>query len=1088
MTRKNIQTLWLSLVLPTALFMVVVSSTPSQAQGVWPPFMFTVKPVYQAGQITYNLFFLSYLEGGDLVDLDIRIPLPEGTRYVAGNAQESTEVSFDGQEVSFFTSVLKAGALPNASFVVEVIDPTQEIYTTQPWLAWKGQQPGDYLAKPVEVDLTKPAVNWSKWPFPKRLLLEASAVVADEVVTYYIFPLNYGGRMWDVIVNLPIPEGATFISAEPSGPFAAATFDGREVSFKAAELPQREQHPLQVKVSTKGVTSSALVTHAWAQWRNVGLGAGHFQSPKTDIRTGDLIVQPHTKGWVMADSFDDVPFGYYDVSSLAVQDEGDMFEAIFYTRDPLDPAGQPLLFVMYINPTCRPIRQYRLIYNHRINQAVLQSWNATTASWGEGQPVESSQAGPRKLVIQLPKTLLGNAESFCSLARVINTSQDYSAPLETEAIPDRTHIDSVAYYAVLATLSLADRIGYYRAAAINLEKLETVLAVLSPEQQTSLNPDKVETAINYLSSFSLDEIGPFSRDAQDLRDNELLKASHETRLATQAGPSEPQPGATPPPAAAIAAGLSGKLAIPLDSGQGFYNLHLLAMPTGQEIARIPDAHQPDFNYDGQRLLFDREGSGVNYIYEYNLPAHTEVPVTDIPHNEYPIYDLWGNRVAYGNTGLTLGRSEWARDENGDLLLTGNSITVEDALELLDDLEGDMPEFTPPELPGQPVEVSPYARHGFSGVILDHIRDEIRDHIRDEIRDQIGDEIRDYIRDEIRDQLGDAIREEIRDELLDQLGDALLDHLGDAIWDQLSEETRNQILHKEFTINLPYVASYYRPFMYVQCSLTPSQQEEDDRCQNVAAQGILYPDQMSEIQGRYPVWTANDMIVYNGCNTWSGSMHCGIYAVPAASTKRSSDGITPVRLTDQSSDLPADSQGGLITFTSRRDGNWEAYVMNLDGRQVLNLSQSPTSNDGLPAISPDGQTVAFVSDRSGRWAVWVVPATGGQATHVFDLPPEIPWAEGNRAWYTERISWGPDTATAPATWQPAPTPDYQALYPTPVAPANAISLPKLPATVEAQATPEPAPTAPPAAPISIPTSTPIVPTPTSTPPLTPTPKL
>ncbi len=47
------------------LLMIGVSSTPAQAQGVWPPFTFSVTPVYEAGQITCNLFFLSYLEGGD---------------------------------------------------------------------------------------------------------------------------------------------------------------------------------------------------------------------------------------------------------------------------------------------------------------------------------------------------------------------------------------------------------------------------------------------------------------------------------------------------------------------------------------------------------------------------------------------------------------------------------------------------------------------------------------------------------------------------------------------------------------------------------------------------------------------------------------------------------------------------------------------------------------------------------------------------------------------------------------------------------------------------------------------------------------
>jgi hypothetical protein len=127
------------------------------------------------------------------------------------------------------------------------------------------------------------------------LLLEASAVVADDVITYSLFPFNCGLRMWDMTVKLPLPEGTEFISAEGSGPFAAS-FDGREVSFKAVELPERERYTLQAKVSTAGVSEPAVVTHAWAQWRNVGFGVGRIQPPKTDIRTGDIVVQPHATG------------------------------------------------------------------------------------------------------------------------------------------------------------------------------------------------------------------------------------------------------------------------------------------------------------------------------------------------------------------------------------------------------------------------------------------------------------------------------------------------------------------------------------------------------------------------------------------------------------------------------------------------------------------------------------------------------------------------------------------------------------------------------------------------------------------------
>ena len=123
-------------------------------------------------------------------------------------------------------------------------------------------------------------------------------------------------------------------------------------------------------------------------------------------------------------------------------------------------------------------------------------------------------------------------------------------------------------------------------------------------------------------------------------------------------------------------------------------------------------------------------------------------------------------------------------------------------------------------------------------------------------------------------------------------------------------------------------------------------------------------------------------------------------------KRNSNGETPHKIADGTSLIPTDTQGGLIAFHARESGDWEAFVMGLDGGGMVNLSNSPVSSDGLPAISPDGQWVAFVSDRSGRWAVYVVPSSGGPATWLFDFPTPNPWGAGSdRDWTNERMSWG-----------------------------------------------------------------------------------
>jgi hypothetical protein len=199
----------------------------------------------------------------------------------------------------------------------------------------------------------------------------------------------------------------------------------------------------------------------------------------------------------------------------------------------------------------------------------------------------------------------------------------------------------------------------------------------------------------------------------------------------------------------------------------------------------------------------------------------------------------------------------------------------------------------------------------------------------------------------------------------------------------------------------------RPFIFVQCRLLPPHLETEARCRDIPGLGVLIPaGQMGEIEGTNPVWTSTDMIAYKGCNSWAGSRLCGIYIVPSASTKGLSDGFIPRQLTRDSSDIPADTKGNLITFTSQRDGNWEAYIMDLNGGGVKNLSNSPDSNDGLPTISPDGTWVAFVSDRGGLWAVWAVPVAGGEAEKLFDLPTDHSWGDGDRTWTNERISWGP----------------------------------------------------------------------------------
>lgn len=64
-----------------------------------------------------------------------------------------------------------------------------------------------------------------------------------------------------------------------------------------------------------------------------------------------------------------------------------------------------------------------------------------------------------------------------------------------------------------------------------------------------------------------------------------------------------------------------------------------------------------------------------------------------------------------------------------------------------------------------------------------------------------------------------------------------------------------------------------------------------------------------------------------------------------------------------------SNGGKIAFHSNRDGNWEIYVMDADGKNQVNLTQNG-AGDSEPAWSPDGKKIAFTSVRDGNCGIYV----------------------------------------------------------------------------------------------------------------------
>lgn len=156
-----------------------------------------------------------------------------------------------------------------------------------------------------------------------------------------------------------------------------------------------------------------------------------------------------------------------------------------------------------------------------------------------------------------------------------------------------------------------------------------------------------------------------------------------------------------------------------------------------------------------------------------------------------------------------------------------------------------------------------------------------------------------------------------------------------------------------------------------------------------------------IQGSMPNFTPDGRLLYRGCLNNS----CGLAITNL-------DGGDPQQLTDHANDTTprVSPDGNRIAFTSDRNGNWDVYLMGIDGQNVQALTEAG-GNDGLPVWSPDGQTLAFVSDRDGEWAVWAMAADGSQQRKLFALNGSIEGrvqidTASSFGWLEESLAWTP----------------------------------------------------------------------------------
>ena len=129
-----------------------------------------------------------------------------------------------------------------------------------------------------------------------------------------------------------------------------------------------------------------------------------------------------------------------------------------------------------------------------------------------------------------------------------------------------------------------------------------------------------------------------------------------------------------------------------------------------------------------------------------------------------------------------------------------------------------------------------------------------------------------------------------------------------------------------------------------------------------------------------------------------------------------DGTDPVNLTNNSwHDGPFNEavgrpawspDGQKIAFVSNRDDrDGDIFVMNADGSDQINLTIDNAEIDFFPDWSPDGTRIAFSSFRGGNGDVYVMDANGGNLIRLTDDPEFDGWPawspDGSRIAFTSR---------------------------------------------------------------------------------------
>ena len=108
--------------------------------------------------------------------------------------------------------------------------------------------------------------------------------------------------------------------------------------------------------------------------------------------------------------------------------------------------------------------------------------------------------------------------------------------------------------------------------------------------------------------------------------------------------------------------------------------------------------------------------------------------------------------------------------------------------------------------------------------------------------------------------------------------------------------------------------------------------------------------------------------------------------PAVDVMDADGGALPKRLAKSGDDAPAPSwsaDGSKVAYVPAR-GSSEIYVVDARGKHPRRLTNNRVS-DTAPAWSPDGSKIAFVENANGNADIWIMDADGKNQVDITNTP-------------------------------------------------------------------------------------------------------